>query len=169
MKRRLVVGSVILLIVLVLGAGYSLYLYYKPHLDIQATQADFKVESNTLVDEFLENNEEAKKKYFPANSRSKILVVSGPIASISENMNGQKVILLKKNDKEIGVSCTFSNHENEKINVLEVGDNVAIKGILRSGAGYDEDLGLYEDVILEKCDLYLNEEGANQGSYKRQP
>lgn len=158
MKRRLIVGSVILFIVLVLGSGYSLYLYNKPHLDIQATQADFKVESNTLVDEFLENNEEAKKKYFPANSNAKILVVSGTIASISDNMNGQKVILLKEKDKQIGVSCTFSNHKNEKINFLEVGKKITIKGVIRSGAGYDEDLDIYEDVILEKCSFYTNEE-----------
>jgi hypothetical protein len=39
---------------------------------------------------------------------------------------------------------------------LKIGTKVSIKGVIRSGAGYDEDLDMYEDVILEKCDLIRN-------------
>lgn len=157
MKTKVFGIGVILLSIMVIAAGYSYYQYNKPHIDIQAMPADIEISSDKLVSEFLENNEEATKKYLPQNASGKILVVSGTIASIDENMNGQQVILLKEKDKETGVSCTFVNIPNDHINFLEIGESIAVKGIIRSGADYDEDLDLYEDVILEKCNLYLME------------
>lgn len=157
-KTKIFLGSVLLLTMLIIGTGYSYYLYNKPHPDIQAAPADIDINSDELVDEFLKNTEDANKKYFPENASAKILIVSGKIASIDDNMNGQKVILLKEKDKEIGVSCTFSNQPNENVNFLKVGETIAIKGLIKSGGGYDEDLDLYEDVLLEKCDLYMNKD-----------
>jgi hypothetical protein len=34
-----------------------------------------------------------------------------------------------------------------------VGQAITVKGVIRSGASYDEDLEMYENVILEKSDI----------------
>jgi hypothetical protein len=46
------------------------------------------------------------------------------------------------------MAATNSNAER----VLE-GEVITVKGVIRSGAGYDPDLDLYEDVIMEKCNV----------------
>jgi RecG-like helicase len=98
----------------------------------------------------------ANDKYLQEEGDSKIIAVTGIVASIIEDMNQQKVVLLKSNKDKAGVSCSFMASTNFHAEELSSGDEVTIKGVIRSGAGYDEDLELYEDVIMEKCDVLLN-------------
>jgi hypothetical protein len=42
---------------------------------------------------------------------------------------------------------------NSQVDDSLVGKEVTVKGVIRSGAAYDEDLEMYEHVILEKCSL----------------
>jgi hypothetical protein len=72
---------------------------------------------------------------------------------VSENYNDQKVILLKEYGDQTGVSATFTAETNHKVSNLRIGEMVTVKGVIRSGAAVDEDLGFYEDVMLEKSDL----------------
>ena len=71
----------------------------------------------------------------------------------SELYNDQKVILLKEDGDHAGVSATFTAETNDKITDLKIGETVTVKGVIRSGAAFDKDLGFYENVILEKSDL----------------
>ena len=87
------------------------------------------------------------------DGNSKVLEVSGTVAKISEDFNKQKVILLKTDTDKAGVSCTFTSETNSKTSTIQVGDRITIKGVIRSGASYDEDLEMYENVILEKSDI----------------
>ena len=125
-----------------------------PHRDVQAAAVDYKIESKFLVQEYLQDVKAANNKYLQEEGDSKILVVSGTIHSTSTDMNNQKVILLKEKGEMAGVSCTFMHSTNANALKLKIGERVTIKGVIRSGAGYDEDLELYEDVILEKCDVF---------------
>ena len=63
------------------------------------------------------------------------------------------MILLKNADDKAGVSCTFTKETEASVAGVTVGQKIKVKGVIRSGASYDEDLELYENVILEKCDL----------------
>jgi hypothetical protein len=81
------------------------------------------------------------------------LEISGEVSKISEDFNGQKVVLLKNPQDMAGVSATFTPETNENIKGVFVGQNITVKGVIRAGASYDEDLELYENVILEKSDL----------------
>ena len=142
---------IILLSGLVIASGIVLYMFNQPHRDVQATNADYVMEAKQLVNEYLEDAKLSNDKYLDEEGESKIIKVTGTIAEISVDMNSQKVILLKNKGDDAGVSCTLLATTNtEQINV---GDVATIKGVIRSGAGYDEDLELYEDVIMEKCDL----------------
>ena len=77
----------------------------------------------------------------------------GEVNKISENFNGQKVVLLKSGQEEAGVSATFFEETNDNLNGIKVGQTITVKGVIRSGASYDEDLELFENVILEKSDI----------------
>ena len=67
--------------------------------------------------------------------------------------NNQTVVTLKSNNDELGVSCTFTAASNKNAASLKVDDVIKEKGVVRSGAEYDEDLDLNEDAIIEKCNL----------------
>jgi tRNA_anti-like len=152
MKKKILKWGLILLISgLVIGGGIIFYMFNQPHRDVQATKADYKMEAVQLVNEYLSNAEASNEKYLDEEGESKIILVTGTISEMSKDMNSQDVILLKNEGNKAGVSCTLI--KNEDISNLQTGDIITIKGVIRSGAGYDEDLELYEDVIMEKCKI----------------
>ena len=124
-----------------------------PHRDIQATALDFNLTSSELVQEYLDNSQKANLKYLQKEGDSKILAVTGKIAVISKDMEGNSTVLLKNEGDDLGVLCYFMKGTNKNTLSLIVGDLVTIKGVIRSGAEYDEDLDLYEDAILQDCDI----------------
>ncbi len=154
MKKKIIKWGLILVASgIVIGGGTAFYLFNMPHRDVQATSVDYKMEAAMLVKEYLEDVQIANDKYLMEDGDSKIIAVTGIVASISEDLNNQKVVLLKNDGEKAGVSCTFMAHTNANAASLVIGDKITVKGVIRSGAGYDEDLDLYEDVILEKCDV----------------
>lgn len=157
MKKKIVKWGLILLTSgTVIGGGAFLYIFNMPHRDVQAASADFHMGATQLVNEYLTDAQAANNKYLQEDGESKIIAITGIVASIDEDMNRQKVVLLKESGEKAGVSCTFMLATNANAENLRKGNKVTIKGVIRSGAGYDEDLELYEDVILEKCDVLHN-------------
>ncbi len=146
-------GLIIIALGIVIGGGVFLYMFFQPHRDVQATKTDFQLEAKQIVDEYLNDVNTANDKYLQEEGDSKVIEVLGVVAEISEDFNNQKVVLLKAMGEKAGVSCTFTAETNKNAASLKVGDIVTIKGVIRSGAGYDEDMEMYEDVIMEKCDL----------------
>lgn len=157
MKKKIIKWGLIVLIGgLIIGGGIVFYLFNMPHRDVQAAVADYEITANQLVKEYLDDSQAANNKYLKEEGESKVLAVTGIVASIDEDMNQQKVVLLKTSESKAGVSCTFMATTNANAEKLKIGDQIKIKGVIRSGAGYDEDLEMYEDVILEKCDVINN-------------
>ncbi len=140
---------------LLIGGGIGAYMFFMPHRDVQSAATDYKMTSTEIVLEYLNNKEAADKKYLSEDGDSKILEVSGPIKSISDNYLGNKVILLQNDGDKAGVGATFTKETNENVSGMQVGQIITIKGVIRSGASYDEDLGLFEHVILEKSDVVI--------------
>ncbi|MBW6535833.1 MAG: OB-fold putative lipoprotein [Mariniphaga sp.] len=158
MKRKKIIkiAAIIILAGIVIGAGVGLYLFNMPHRDVQGAKTDYSVTGSALVAEYLSDPTAANQKYLAADGESKILEVSGVVSKISENFNGQKVVLLKDQSDKAGVSATFSEETAEQVSAIQVGQTIRVKGVIRSGAAYDQDLGLYENVILEKSAI-INE------------
>lgn len=143
----------VIIIGILVAASIVYYLFNMPQRDVQSAETDFNLSSGQIVNEYLTDADEANKKYLQEDGDSKILSVTGEISSINVDQNNQKVILLKSSTDKAGVSCTFTESTNANTNDLKVGETITVKGVIRSGAGFDEDLELYEDVIMEKCDL----------------
>lgn len=156
LKQVLKRGIIVAIVGVIVAAGMGLYLFNMPHRNVQAAKADYSLSSSQIVNEYLQDNEAANSKYLAADGDSKILEITGMIAKISENYDGHIVILLKKNEDKAGVSATLSDENNAKVMLPELGETIILKGVIRSGASYDEDLELYEHVILDKCDIVSN-------------
>ncbi len=157
MKKEIVKWGLILIVSGgVIGGGVILYIFNMPHRDVQAASADYQMEARQLVSEYLADAGAANNKYLQEEGDSKIIAITGIVASIDEDMKQQKVVLLKDAGEKAGISCTFMASTNANAENLRKGNKVTIKGVIRSGAGYDEDLELYEDVIMEKCDVLHN-------------
>jgi len=75
------------------------------------------------------------------------------VAEISKDYNDQFVILLKGESDKAGVSCTFSKENEAGTTNIKAGQTITVKGVIRSGASYDEDLELYENVNLDKSKI----------------
>ncbi len=146
-------------ILLLLGIGITIgiitgiYMFNMPHRNIKTTNTDYQLKASEIVNEYLQNPTSANEKYLDEEGESKILEITGKITSISTDFNNQIVILLKDNDNKAGVTCTFSDESKTIAEKLKQDQIVIVKGVIRLGASYDEDLEMYENVILEKCSL----------------
>ncbi len=149
LKPLLIVTAVVILT----AVGVGTYLFNMPHRDVQSTASDFSYMATAIVNEYLEDADKANEKYLDEEGESKILEVSGNVFSITEDFNHQKVVLLKGENDKAGVSCTFTPETNDAVLSLKIGDHISIKGVIRSGASYDDDLGMYEHVIMEKSKI----------------
>ncbi len=152
-KKILKIVAIVGVAGLLIGGGIGLYMFNMPHRDVQSANADFSLKSTEIVAEYLSDRDAANQKYLAADGDSKILEVTGTIAKISEDFNGNKVVLLKETGEAAGVSATFTPETNQHTEGLSTGQTITIKGVIRSGASYDEDLEMYEHVILEKSDV----------------
>ena len=153
-KSRLVRALVLLTLVGIVGAsGVALYMFNKPHRNVASADADLTLSGTALVREYLDDPKAANAKYLSEEGNSLIIAVSGTIKSVSRDLAQHQVVLLQESGDPAGVSCTFDTNHEPPASILLVGQMITIKGVIRAGAGYDSDLDLYEDVILEKCVL----------------
>jgi len=148
-KKIFIILGIGILIAGIIGA----MLFFKPHRDVQNTDTDFSYQASEIVNEYLTDANKANNKYLDEEGNSKVLEIIGTIAEISEDFNHQKVILLKSATDKAGVSCTFPQDTDSHTVNIKTGDKITVKGVIRSGATFDEDLDMYENVILEKCDI----------------
>jgi len=153
-KKKLLKIAVILAAAgLLIGGGVGLYMFFMPHRDVQKSPTDFALTSSELVAEYLNDFEQSNQKYLSQDGNSKILEVTGTVAGISEDYNGQKVVLLKDPGQVAGVSCTFMHETNSNATALNIGQTVTIKGVIRSGVFYDPDLEMHLNAVIEKSDV----------------
>ena len=155
MKRKKIIRIGIITIVagIVIAGAVVMYMFNMPHRDVQSVKADYKLNSSEIVTEYLADANAANSKYLAADGDSKVLEITGTVNKISDDFNGQKVVLLKADNDKAGVSATFTPETSANALTLEPGQIVTVKGVIRSGAAYDSDLELYENVILEKSDI----------------
>lgn len=137
------IGVSVLTIVLLTTAGIVHYLVNMPHREVGASQSDYQLSTSSLVLEHLNNYQEANNKYLDEEGESKIPEISGTVISISEDFNKQKVILLKSSEDKAGVSCTLPGRKTSPLDRIRKGQTIHVRGVIRSGATYDEDLERY--------------------------
>lgn len=152
-KKIFKIVAILMMAGLLTGVIIILYMFNMPQRNVQNSDTDFSLTTSQLVSEYLSNAKAANNKYLAEDGDSKILEITGTVATMSENFNGQKVVLLKEGTDKAGINCIFLAETGANAVNLKIGETTTIKGVIRSGAAYDEDLELYEHVILDKCDV----------------
>lgn len=157
MNKKSIIKTVVIVGILgvTIGGATAAYMFFMPHRDVQAVSTDFSLTSDELVSEYLKDATAANARYLDVEGESKVLEVSGMVASVSVDYNGNKVVVIKGSNAPAGVSCTMLPTAADAAAALSVGQTVRVKGVIRAGAAYDEDLEMYENVILDKCALVL--------------
>lgn len=153
MKKKVI--GVIVIIALV-GVLYALYIFFMPKRDVQGIDAFAKKEAKELVNEFINNFDVAKAKYFESNGENKVLEVTGTVASKTKDLEDNYSVLLKGENQEAGVQVKFTTETNTQAESLIEGDVVTVKGFISQGASYDDLLEIYQHVILEKAAVINN-------------
>lgn len=153
-SKKIVRRSLIALFsILLISLLYGLYMFNMPHRNVQGSKTDIQISVADLVKEYLTDQEAANAKYLSSDGDSKILEVTGTVNRIAEDYQQIKLVILKEEGAKAGIRCSFTPETQEAVKALAPGASVTIKGVIRSGAGYDADIDLYEDAILEKCQL----------------
>lgn len=136
MGRKLLVQIFILLIAILMVAGY--FVYNKPHRDILGEEAQYSLSLAEMNEEFLIDEGAAYKKYF-----NQVVEISGIAIDINKKSNERYDVLLKSQ----GV---IANGELIHVDVQPatlIGHNVMLKGLF---IGYDN---LLEEIKLSECSI----------------
>ncbi len=135
---------------MLLGAGIAYNVWNMPHLDVQAAHVFEQLNVSDFIRFALKDKKAFNQKYLESNGESKVIIISGKLQSVDYTKKGNPVLYLSDDHQPVLIQCILLNHEQVDTAAL-TGKYLKIKGIVRSGAEYDEDLDMYEDAILEKC------------------
>jgi len=134
-KFRYVLAFLILALISVLIVWK--YTFRKAEVSMESRKPDFKLEAYRLVQEFETNETAANSLYL-----DRIVVVTGTIASVSEDSVGISVYL-KERDALSGIICSFDKTAIE-VSAVDTGLLVSVKGVCT---------GYLMDVVMNKCAL----------------
>ena len=123
----------------IIGVYLGVSMYNKPHINVAQSEPDIVLFSQTLLDDFQSNENNANTKYL-----EQIIQVAGKIEKLG-TANGNGTITLTDKDSMGSVICHLSEEENKKMVSLRVGQEIMVKGICT---------GYLMDVILINCVLF---------------
>jgi flagellar basal body-associated protein FliL len=128
-----------LLILIILGGGsYVLYVFLKPHRDVTKEKSVTQT-AQGIYDAFKTNETDANAQYL-----NKAIELTGEVVEITTNQDGKKVVNLKTNDMMFVINCTFKTDPGE----IKAGQQITFKGIC---TGYIPDFNVViNDGVLIK-------------------
>ena len=109
--------------------------YFKKHVDLAKAKPDYVITATALQKEFEDNEKDASSKYI-----TKIIEVSGEIASITPHDSSTFSLSLKTGSDISSVNCTFSPGINPS--QFKTGEGITLRG---------ECSGYLMDVLLNNC------------------
>ena len=118
-----------------------MYLYQKPHEDMQDLVAMESLEASALFQQFEADEMAAGTKYI-----NQVVSVAGQVAEMSQLDSGNVVVFLRGEMDMFGLSCAFDAAAAEKLSSVQAGDAIRIKGIV---SGMNMDVNLIRCVIEE--------------------
>ncbi|MBO9199220.1 MULTISPECIES: OB-fold protein [Niastella] len=139
-KKRIIIGGILLVIVLV--AVYGWYQYTRTVQGLTNVRADFSVNATELINEFVSSEDAANKKYL-----NKILAVKGMVKNVEA---AQYTIVLGDTSDMSSVRCVLDSSANTTAGALQKGALITIKGAI-TGFNKDETGLLGSDVQLNRC------------------
>lgn len=138
MKKWLKIVLAIGIVCAVTGGVIAYRIFNKEHRDV-TKEAGLQLSAQQLFDAFKTNEAEANKKYL-----DKAIQLSGEIADLSKNQEGNTVVNFKTNDPFVMINCTFKTDPG----TLKAGETITFKGIC---TGYipDANVVINEGVLVK--------------------
>ncbi len=133
------VRIIIVAALLIIGLALAMFLYNKPHAELQNKTADFSLTATDLFADFDRDEAAANAKYL-----DKIIQISGIIDEKIPSADGGMTLLIKDAEKMFGVNCAFLPEASAELEQLQTGTQVSLKGICT---------GMLLDVNLSRCVL----------------
>jgi len=134
---------ILVLIVIITGAGIGLKMFFKPHADICKVKTEFKLDASSLIGEFEQNETAATAKY-----SEKIMEISGKLVTKNKLPNGTDLLILE--DEMQGISCQLDSSwaaaNQPTIQSLEPGNPVVVKGVCK---GYLMEIKVSPAVLMK--------------------
>ena len=133
------VRLLVIILILFIAASFTVayVMWNKPQRKVE-NEKGIEVTSAQLVKDYQANEAEANKKYL-----DKAIQVTGVVADIKNNQEGNSTITLSSDDAFTGVFCTL---KEKPVNVT-AGSTIIIKGIC---SGMLSDVRLREAVVVNK-------------------
>ena len=129
MKKIVLIISILALLI----ASYSVYLFTKKTPSLHKVEPDYVMTANILYKEFEINERSSLSKY-----ESKVLQVTGKVLMVTQTDSISNIILEAEDALMGGVNCSFNKLENNFIK----NDIVTLKGRCQ---------GYLTSVILNNC------------------
>ncbi|PZX64429.1 OB-fold protein [Hydrotalea sandarakina] len=129
MKKTLKYFLIALLVVAIVATGFVIYVYNKPHRNV-ANEKAVTLTAEQLYQAFKDNEQHANQLYL-----DKAIELTGRIAQITTNQQGQTVIDFNTADSLVTINCTFKEAPQN----IKVGDSIHFKGIC---TGYIPDMNV---------------------------
>lgn len=125
--------ALVILVLLLIGGSVGYYFFNKKPAQVEDIKSE-AITATSLAKAFEENEAAANKQYL-----NKVMDVSGTVQEISQNQDGQMVIVLASDENPLsGVQCTM----RKSIANIKAGDQLTIKGFCN---------GFVMTVILSDC------------------
>lgn len=142
MKKNIKYILILAAVGVLMGMFTILYTYFKPQRNIQKEKPAFIIESTSLHNEFIANEDSGNLKF-----NNQIIQVSGKVVEFSMENNGASVVFINSIG---GITCSFDSttmvNNFGKLSKIQVNDSLTLKGRCD---GYDMIMG----VVLSKCVL----------------
>ncbi len=137
MKKKLIIGSAVIIVIAIVIFVTYLRIFRKANTEAINKKPDLVMSADSLVASFNLGPDSAVNARFV----DKVIQVKGTIAEINKDTSGY-VILLRDSTASEGVSCSLGTDQLQKVQSLQSGKVVNIKGICS---------GKLIDVSLNKC------------------
>ncbi len=138
MKKWIKIVLIVGAIVLIAGSITVFWLFNKPHRDVTKEQG-MQLSAQKLYDAFRTNEAQANKQYL-----DKAIEMTGEVAEVITNQDGNIVVNFKTNDPLFVINCTFKTNPG----LLKPGQMITFKGIC---TGYipDANVVINEGVLVK--------------------
>jgi hypothetical protein len=144
MNKWLKIILILAVIGIITAVLLYVFIYNKPHKDIESAKPDFTMKTEKLYQEFTSNKTHADSLY-----NEKVIEIAGKINKVeTKDTLVIAVFVFSQGDfGDTGIRCTMLPKYNDEAKKLAIGSVVRIKGLCK---------GFIDDVILEKCSLINN-------------
>lgn len=126
-------------IVAIGGLATGIYLWNKPHKNMQRAAADLTVAATDLMAAFKNDENAANAKYL-----DKVVAVSGKVRETTTN-GGVTVISLDAADDFGSITCELDQRSEQSRTTFSPGESITLKGMCAGNNGID--------VVLVRCVL----------------